>query len=669
MRIIALLFTGLTSLASMATPAVEALHLDWLDLHTTADQNFYTYANGRWQKKHPIPSDYSSWSTFHALNEKTQRNIHQLLLTAAAHSNAKPGSIEQKIGDFYFSGMDELAINALGAKPLALEFDRINAIQSLADMQAEIAHLHLMGVNALFCFGSMQDFKDSTKVIAAIMQGGLTLPDRDYYMSQDERFKKIRSIYQSHVSHMFQLLGDPPIQAASQANTVLLIETALAKASLSQTAQRDPHAIYHPMDRTLLAKITPQFSWPGYFAAMGHPDIQHLNVGMPDFMKAMNHALQQYSVSEWKIYLRWQLLHAFAPYLSKPFVNENFHLATALTGTQTLMPRWKRVVDTEDDALGFAVGELYVKRYFSAADKRDVLEMVNNIRQVLRDDLKTLPWMTPATRKAALKKLSLMEVRIGYPDKWWDYSSLKIDRGPYVLNVLRANRFLVKRDLAKIGRPVDRTEWEMSPQTINAYYNPSMNSINFPAGILQAPFFDASAPAAVNYGSIGFVIGHEITHGFDDQGAKFDGHGNLHDWWTAEDLKKFNAATQCIVNQFSMYRVAGNLPVNGSLVVGEATADLGGLTLAYRAFHASDAYPHAQSLEGFTPDQQLFLGAAHAWANNIRPEKALHLITIDPHPPAMFRVNGSLANMPAFQAAFHISDQSPMVHTHRCVIW
>ena len=340
-----------------------------------------------------------------------------------------------------------------------------------------------------------------------------------------------------------------------------------------------------------------------------------------------------------------------------------------MTGTQTLLPRWKRVVDTADDLLGFAVGQLYVKHYFSAAAKRDVLDMVKNIHQVLHNDLQTLPWMTPATRELALKKLALMEDRVGYPDKWWDYLTLNIARGSYALNVLRANQFLVKRDLAKIGKPVDRNEWEMSPQTINAYYNPSRNSINFPMGILQAPFYEAFAPTAVNYGRIGFVIGHEITHGFDDQGAQFDGHGNLHDWWTAEDLKKFKAATQCIVNQFSTYRVVGNLPVNGELVVGEATADLGGLTLAYRAFHASNAYKNAKTINGFTPDQQFFLGAAHAWANNMRPEKALNLITIDPHPPAMYRVNGSLANMPAFQAAFHIPDQSPMVNPRRCVIW
>ena len=669
MRIIPLLFSSLTSLACASSPALDALHLDWLDKKSDAAQNFYTYANGTWQKQHPIPSDYPSWSTFHALNEKTQQNIHQLLITAAENKAAKPGSIEQKVGDFYFSGMDESTINAQGITPLAPAFDRIQAMESMADLPAELSHLHLIGVNALFAFGSMQDFKDSEQVIAATMQGGLTLPDRDYYLNPDERFKTIRTAYQSHLNNMFQLLGDDPKKSTVEAQTVIDIETALAKASLSQTAQRDPHAIYHIMNHATLAKITPLFSWARYFAAMGCSEIPSLNVGMPRFMRAMNQALQQHTLNEWKIYLRWHLLHAFAPYLSKPFVDENFHLTTALTGSQTLLPRWKRVVDTEDGALGFAVGQLYVQHYFSAAAKRDVLDMVKNIRTVLRDDLQTLAWMTPATRAAALKKLGLMEDRVGYPEKWWDYSTLNIARGSYALNVLRANQFLVKRDLAKIGKPVDRSEWEMSPQTINAYYNPSMNSINFPMGILQAPFFDAAAPAAVNYGSIGFVIGHEITHGFDDQGAKFDGHGNLVDWWTAEDLKKFKKATQCIVNQFSTYRVAGHLPVNGALVVGEATADLGGLTLAYRAFHASDAYQHAKTIHGFTPDQQFFLGAAHAWANNMRPEKALSLVTIDPHPPAMYRVNGSLANMPAFQAAFHVSDHSPMVNRDRCVIW
>lgn len=670
MRLTTLALTSIASFVSFATPTTtDVLNLDWLDSNTPVKENFYIYANGAWQKNHPIPSEYSSWSTFHVLQEKNQTEIRQIILDAAANKHAKPGSIEQKVGNFYFSGMDEININALGIKPLQPELSRISNIRDNAELQKEIIHLHLLGVDAFFNFGSMQDFTNSNNVIAAIMQGGLGLPDRDYYLKDDAKFKKIRAAYIDYLTNIFILSGDDSAVAKTAANTVMAIETALATASMSQTAQRDPRAIYHMMDIAQLEKIAPNFSWKQYFSALGHPEIKRLNVAMPDFLTAMNQQLEQHSLDEWKLYLRAHLLSSFAPYLSTPFVDNSFQMTRALTGAEKLKPRWKRVVDTESQALGFAIGKLYVKRYFSPAAKHDVLNMVTTIRQVLHDDLQTLPWMTPATRKAATEKLAKMGERVGYPDKWWDYSSLKIDRGPYVLNVMRANAFLVKRDLDKLGKPVDRTEWEMSPQTINAYYNPSMNNINFPTGILQPPFFDPNAPAAVNYGSIGFVIGHEITHGFDDQGAQFDEKGNLHDWWTPEDLKKFKAATACIVQQFSNYTVADKMHVNGELVVGEATADLGGLTLALRAFHASDAYKKAQTIHGFTPDQQFFLGAAHAWANSTRPEEAARLVTIDPHPPAMYRVNGTLANMPEFQAAFNIPNNSPMVNPNRCIIW
>ncbi len=669
MRLSTLLFTSLTSFSALATPTTDVLNLDWLDPKTPLKDNFYIYANGSWQKNNPIPPEYSSWSIFNVLHEKNQLKIRELITQAAANKNAKPGSIEQKVGDFYFSGMDEKNINALGITPLKAEITRIKHIQSQDELLTEIVHLHLIGVNALFGFGSMQDFTNSEQVIAAIVQDGLGLPDRDYYLKDDEKFKTIRAAYINYLTHLFVLSGVDAVKAASAADTVMQIETKLAKASMSQTAQRDPRAIYHMMSTEELERIAPDFSWNNYLTGIKHPEIKQLNVAMPEFLKTMNQLLKQYSIDDWKIYLQAHLLSSFAPYLSQPFVDESFLMLKALTGIEKLKPRWKRVIDTENSSLGFAIGELYVKRYFSPAAKQEVLLMVKKIRQVLNDDLKTLPWMTPATRKAATKKLALMGERIGYPDKWWDYSSLHIDKGPYVLNVIRANQFLVKRDLNKIGKPADHNEWEMSPQTINAYYNPSMNNINFPTGILQPPFFDPTAPEAVNYGSIGFVIGHEITHGFDDQGAKFDGQGNLHDWWTPEDLKKFKAATSCIVDQYSLYKVAGDMPVNGELVVGEATADLGGLTLALRAFHASDAYKRAKTIHGFTPDQQFFLGAAHAWANSTRPEEARRLVTLDPHPPAMYRVNGSLANMPEFHAAFNIPNQSPMVNAKRCVIW
>ncbi len=665
------LLCAFTTFAKPTTPppdVLEALHLNWIAPNTPLDQDFYGYANGAWQQQNPIPAEYSSWGVFTILHEQTQKRIHQLLIQAADDKQAKHGSIEQKIGDFYYSGMDKNNINKLGISPLHNEFARINAITNLTDLHTEIVHLHQMGVGAFFNFTNMQDFKQSTQMIGALLQGGLSLPDRDYYLKEDKRFQQIRADFVQHMARMFELLGDDPTTASKAAQVVMNIETRFAKASMSQIAMRDPHAIYHMTDIATLDTMTPNFSWSNYLRQMGQPDIRHVNLATPPFFKMLNDQLTQVSIQDWKTYLRWHLLDELAAYLSKPFVEQNFKMTKALTGAEKILPRWKRVVSTESSALGFAIGQLYVEKYFSPTSKQEVLSIVQNIRAALHNDLQTLPWMTQATRDAALKKLSLIEDRVGYPSKWWDYSKLNIDRGPYVLNVLRASEFLVQRELNKIGKPIDRTEWEMTPQTINAYYDPSMNSINLPAGILQPPFFDPAAPAAVNYGAIGFVIGHEITHGFDDQGAKFDGHGNLNNWWTAEDLKKFQAATQCIVNQYSNYKVEGDMAVQGPLVVGEATADLGGLMLAYNAFHASKDYKTAPTLNGFTPDQQFFLGAAHVWANNIRPEQAKNLVTTDPHPPNMYRVNGTLANMPPFHQAFGIKT-GPMINPQPCIIW
>lgn len=654
---------------SKKNQATDALHINWIDNHGSPAEDFYAYANGTWKKDNPIPAEYPSWGSFNIVSEKVQQLIHQMLIQAAANTKAKPGSIAQKVGDFYYSGMDEKNINQLGIKPLQAELDRIDALKNLTDLQNEIAHLHQIGVDVFFGFGSMQDYKNSKKMIAAAVQGGLSLPDRDYYLKDTPKFKQIREAFINHMSKMFELLGDTPEKAAAAANTVMKLETQLAQASLTQVEQRDPHAVYHIMDKAQLAAITPDFVWPAYFTSMGQANLKSINLAMPNFFKALGQQLKTVSLSDWQTYLRWHLIDNFASYLSKPFVDENFKMITALTGTEKILPRWKRVVSTENGALGFAIGKMYVDKYFSAAAKQQALDILKNIRYVLREDISNLSWMTPATREAALKKLDLMEERVGYPSKWRDYSTLVVNRGPYVLNVIRANQFLVKRDLNKIGKPVDRSEWGMTPQTINAYYDPSMNNLNIPAGILQAPFFDPDAPAAVNYGAIGFVMGHEMTHGFDDQGAQFDGQGNLKNWWTANDLTKFKAATQCIIDQFSQYTVNGDAHVQGKLVVGEATADLGGITLAYRAFHHSNAYKTAKTIDGMTPDQQFFLGTAHVWAMNMRPQQLQNQVTTDPHPPAQYRVNGTLANMPQFQAAFNIPDGSPMVNKKRCVIW
>jgi putative endopeptidase len=655
-------------LAAGAPAAGDALHSSWLDTHVSPARNFFEFANGGWQKSHPIPPAYSSWGTFNILQVGNEKIIRQLI-EGAARAHGAPGSDAQKVGDFYASGMDTRLIDRLGIGPLSPELDGINGIRSVSDLQREVAHLQMIGVDAMFGIGEMQDFKDSTRVIGVVGQGGLGLPDRDYYLKPDAKFKQIRAAYVAHLARTFQLLGDGKAPAGREAAIVMAIETRLAQASMPRVEQRDPHAIYHLMNLTELDRNTPNFSWSEYFRAIGYPQIQSVNLAMPKFFGALGRDLRTVPIDQWKIYLRWRLIDAFAPYLSKPFVDENFRMQSAVSGTKKLLPRWQRVVSAEDDALGFAVGKLYVEKEFPPSSKTEVLGILHGVRAALRNDLATLPWMSPATRQAAIAKLDLMGERIGYPDRWRDYSTLRIDRGPYVLNVLRANEFEQKRELNEIGKPVDRNEWLMTPQTVDAYYNPSMNDINFPAGILRPPFFDPNAPAAVNYGAVGWVMGHEMTHGFDDEGAQFDGHGNLKNWWTPEDAKRFHAATACISSDFSRYTVDGDLHVQGKLVTGEETADLGGLTLAWRAFHASAAYRHAKTIDGFTPDQQFFLGMAHVWAENMRPAEARRRVTIDPHAPALYRVNGTLANMPQFQQTFHVPAGSPMVNAQRCVIW
>jgi len=647
----------------------DGLNLDWLDRSVNPAQNFFGYANGGWQKANPIPPAYSRWGTFNILQNENEDAIHKVLEDAAKNTQAQPGSDLQKIGAFFFSGMDEAAINQAGSKPLDPELDRINNITNLKQLQTEIAHLQMIGVDALFGMGEMQDFRDSTKVIGVVGQGGLGLPNRDYYLKKDPKFAKIREVYIQHIASSLELLGDTKDNAAREAGIVMDIETNLAKASMSQVEQRDPHAIYNVMNLVQLEKATPNFSWQDYFADVGHPELKSINLAMPKFFKAMGMQLASVPLSNWKTYLRWQLVDAFSPYLSQPFVDENFKMQSALTGSKELLPRWKRVTKAENNALGFAVGKAYVEMKFPPSSKAAVLEILHGIRAALNSDLKTIYWMGPDTRKAAIKKLDMMGERIGYPDKWRDYSALDINRGPYVLNVMRSNEFENNRELNKIGKPVDKNEWDMTPQTVNAYYDPSMNNINFPAGILQPPFFDPNAPMSVNYGAIGFVMGHETTHGFDDQGSQFDGHGNLKNWWTKADKRKFDKNVKCIADQFSAYTVDGDLHVQGKLVTGEAIADLGGLKLAWRAFHASPYYKEAKTIDGFTPDQQFFLGAAHVWAQNIRPEEARRLVTVDPHPPAMYRVNGTMANLPQFQQAYHVPKNSPMVNKHICVIW
>ncbi|HVA95580.1 MAG TPA: M13 family metallopeptidase [Candidatus Dormibacteraeota bacterium] len=658
-----------------AKATVDSSHgvdLASLDKTCKACEDFYHYASGLWLKKNPVPAAYPAWNRFGELAERNRAELHQILKNAAANSKAAPGSNELKIGDFYASCMDEKRIDAEGAKPLDPEFARIAAIRNVGEVQAEVARLQGMGVGALFEFGSTQDEKNSTQVIGGADQGGLGLPDRDYYTKTDDKSKQIRQKYQEHIAKMFMLVGDDAATASAEAKTVLELETKLAAASMTRVERRDPDKMYHKMNLAELRTLMPNWSWDNYFQQIGDTHIESVDVSTPKFFQAVNQQLKDTPVKDWKIYLRWHLLKTAAPWLSRPFVNEDFNFrGRTLLGTKKLLPRWKRCVRATDGQLGEALGRIYVQKYFPPQAKARALEMVNQIIAALRDDLQTLPWMGPATRKQALAKLSALTLKIGYPDKWRDYSAYKVDRGPYALNQMRGSQFEFKRDLDKIGKPVDRTEWEMTPPTVNAYYNPVMNEIVFPAGILQPPFFDPHADDASNYGAMGAVIGHEMTHGFDDEGRKFDAQGNLRDWWTPQDAKNFNQRAQCIENQFDGYQVQKGIHENGKLVVGESIADLGGLKIAYRALQKTLQGKKVPLIGGFTPDQRFFLAYAQIWAANDRPEFERLMVNTDPHPLARFRAIAAPSNMPAFAKAFACNAGDAMVRppAMRCQIW
>jgi len=625
---------------------------------------------GGWMKANPIPPEYSIWGSFSQLADRNQKNLREVL-EAAASAKAPLGSNEQKIGDFYATCMDSTAIDAAGSKPIDSELTQIAAVETLADFEAETARLHKQGVGVLFRFNSTQDAKDSSQVIGAALQGGLGLPEREYYLKQDEKSEKLREDYVKHVRNMFVLLGDPAQASSEQAATVLKIETALATASMKNTDLRDPEKTYHKMTLAELKTLTPVFSWESYFKAVGHPELKEINVGQPDFFKALDAQLTATSIADWKTYLRWHLANSAAAGLSEKFVNEDFDFrGKTLTGAKEILPRWKRCVQSTDRNLGEALGQAYVQKYFPPAAKARALEMVHHLLAALRNDLETLPWMGPETRAQATAKLEAFAVKIGYTDKWRDYAALKVDRHSYAENLVRASEFDFARRLNKIGKPVDRAEWGMTPPTVNAYNNSSMNEIVFPAGIMQPPFYDPNADDAVNYGGMGAVIGHEITHGFDDHGSKFDGKGNLKDWWTPEDLKNFQSRAKCVSDQFDGYVVDGDLHENGKLVLGESIADLGGLAIAYAAYQKSlEGKPRPPDRDGFTPEQRFFLGWAQVWGANERLEYARLMANTNPHPLGRFRANGPLSNMAEFAKAFGCKQGEAMVREQACKIW
>jgi len=653
--------SALLALALMAPLSAQVAYKGFnpanIDPTTKPCQDFFQYAVGGWAKRTVIPAEYERYGVDQEIDTRTHQILREIMESAAA-SKAAPGSEARKVGDFYASGMDEAGIEGQGLKPLAPLFARIDGVQDPASLIAVIADLHRLGAFAGFYFGVEQDDKESTRYSMVLAQGGLGLPDRDYYVKDDPKSRELLAAYRAHVAKMLALAGSDP----KDADRILAIEVRLAKASMTRVEQRDPNAIYHAMTPGQLKSAAPGFPADLYLKALDMPIPDRFVVRQPAFMAEVGRMLPDIPADQWRVYLRWTLLRNAAPALPKAFEEADFSFyGTRLQGTTAQHPRWKRVMFAADRGLGEALGRLYVQRAFPASSKAKVLAMVENLRTALGVRIDGLAWMSAPTKAKARKKLAAMRVKIGYPDVWRDYATLDVKHQPYVLNLLETRRFEFQRRLAKLGQPIDRTEWHMTPQTNNAYYSPTMNEIVFPAGILQPPYFDATADDAVNYGNIGATIGHEMTHGFDDEGRQYDADGNLRSWWTAEDEKAYNARAELVVRQFDAFEPLPGLHLNGKLTLGENIADLGGLKIAWDAWKLSQkGKAPVGKTGGFTPEQRFFLGYAETWRTLTREEAARLRVITDPHSPAKFRVNGPLANLPEFYQAFGCKDGDPM---------
>jgi putative endopeptidase len=640
-----------------------------LDRNADPCVDFYRYACGNWMATNPIPADESDWSQFDQLQERNRLILRKILDQDSAE-NPQRDPVSRQLGDFYYSCTDEETINKKGLTPLRPELDRISAISGKGAIVDELVRLHRIGTDVFFNFDAGPDFKNAKINIAQASQGGLGLPDRDYYLKDDAASVTLRKQYVEHVRKMMELLDEDSAAAVADAQAVMSIETDLAKGSLDNVTRRDPQKIYHKMTEQELFSMAPFMDWPKYFAGMGAPKIDTLNVESPNFFRTLESVMVQHDLKDLKSYMRWHFAHSEARWLPAAFVNENFRFyGTILQGTQELSPRWRRCVNLADSDLGEALGRKYVELTFGPQGKERTLKMVDEIEHAMRSDIEKLSWMTPATKKEALVKLAAVTNKIGYPDQWRDYSSVKVQRDDLLGNDERATEFEVRRHMNKIGKPVDRKEWEMTPPTVNAYYDPLQNNINFPAGILQPPFYDNQLDDAVNYGGIGAVVGHELTHGFDDEGRQFGPDGNLHDWWTPEDAKEFEKRAECFVKEYAAFEPLPGVHLNGKLTLGENTADNGGLRLAFTALMESLNGKKPAKIDGFTPEQRLFLGFGQVWCENTREEMAKMMAQTNPHSPGKARVNGVVSNMPEFRQAFACKLGQPMVPEPACRVW
>ncbi|HJP61044.1 MAG TPA: M13 family metallopeptidase [Gemmatimonadaceae bacterium] len=654
--------TALNAQAPLQTKPFDRANLDTT---VNACQDFYQFANGGWLTRAKIPGDYSSYGAFDQLFDQNQALLREIVDTSVVRLKAgqyKPGTDNYKMAAFYSSCMDTVAIERLGATPLKPGLDRIAAIKNVDDLKRALGELeHSYGL-APIAEGSAQDAKDAANTIAGLYQGGLSLPNNEYYTKTDTASANLRAKFVASVAKMFQLVGDAPAKAAAEANTVLAVETRFAKASRTPIQLRDVVNNYHGMTLRQVDSLTPHFSWEQFYRSLGITPPQKINVGQPEFFQAFDKLLTDIPVADWKTLLRWRLIHYAAPSLSTPFVQQDFEFNKLFTGATEISPRWKRCTNATDNYLGEILGQEFVARKFTPAAKARAVTIVDNLVRELRARIEQLQWMSPETRQQALVKLDAFNRKIGYPDKWRDYSKLQITPGNYYANVVASNQFLSERDWAKIGKPTDRTEWGMTPPTVNAYENPLLNEIVFPAGILQPPFYDPNADDALNYGAMGAVIGHEMSHAFDDQGRQYDRFGNMRDWWTKEDATKYETEANKIVTQFDAYTVLDTAThVQGKLTLGENIGDFGGLTVAYAAMKRALAAHPQPVIDGFTPEQRFFLGWAQVWRELDRPEFLRYLVSSNPHPPSKWRVNGPLSNMPEFKAAWDCKEGDPMV--------